>query len=122
MYTLAGHPPPAVYRTADTVEFLEGGDLPVSLIAGYEYHEQRNRLSPGDKLLLYTDGITEARTGLEMFGMEGIERALKEHGRRSPTDVAGELLAMATAYGGARLRDDAAIVVIERVVGQDGVA
>ena len=55
----AGHPHPAVLRASGRVEFLGDGGLPVGLIPGAGWEEVAVQLTPGDRLLLLTDGITE---------------------------------------------------------------
>lgn len=55
----AGHPHPVVQRACGNVEFLGEGGLPVGLIAQSGYYSFEITLSPGDRLFLYSDGITE---------------------------------------------------------------
>lgn len=113
-YSSAGHPPPAVRRVDGRVEFLSIGDPPISVTADHLFAEGRLRLEPGDKLLLYTDGISEARVGADMFGQEGIEEVLRLRGQLGPRDLAGELMAAASGHAKGHLKDDAAIIIIER--------
>jgi phosphoserine phosphatase RsbU/P len=114
-YAGAGHPPPAVHRTSTgEVEVLGYGDPPVGAFDDHAYHERQDVLCPGDRIILYTDGLTEARHDSEMFGEEGIERILKQAGRLSPDEVADALLSAASDWAEGRLRDDTAVIVIER--------
>jgi phosphoserine phosphatase RsbU/P len=56
----AGHPPPLLVRADGTCELVEvAADLPLGLGMGFEHHEFS--WQPGDRLLLYTDGLSEAR-------------------------------------------------------------
>lgn len=55
----AGHPNPAVQRASGEIEFVSGGGLPIGLIANATYDVQRIQLNPGDRLLIYSDGMTE---------------------------------------------------------------
>lgn len=57
--TQAGHPHPAVQRADGEVVMVGDGGLPVGLIDGADYDEAQLSLSPGDRLLLCSDGITE---------------------------------------------------------------
>ena len=74
----AGHPPPLILRHGEIVEpFLETS-FPVGLIPGAEYAASSVTLDPGDTLVLFSDGVTEAMDPEEeMFGREGLLVALK---------------------------------------------
>jgi serine phosphatase RsbU (regulator of sigma subunit) len=68
-----GHVPPIVI-TGDKVRTLEDGNLPVGLIPGAEFQVSRFQLTPGERLLLVTDGVTEAENSQgEFFGTERLE-------------------------------------------------
>jgi sigma-B regulation protein RsbU (phosphoserine phosphatase) len=66
-YSNAGHNPPFLVRTGGEVEPLEGGGPPLGILPALRYQEERARMEPGDVLLLYSDGVTEA------FNPEGEE-------------------------------------------------
>jgi|GEM_PF-1467068 len=118
-YSRAGHVPAAVWRTDGSVDFLEYGNPPVGLLPGQHYETLVDRLGPGDKLILYTDGILEARRdGTGFFEIEGIREALVGCGCLSPQEVADSLLAAANDWARGDLRDDIAILVIERTGGR----
>jgi phosphoserine phosphatase RsbU/P len=76
-YARAGHNPPRLLR-GGVVRSLEGkGALPLGLSPEAVYGECGEALQSGDLLLLYTDGITEARNAeREMFGNDRLDRAL----------------------------------------------
>ena len=68
-----GHVPPLLV-SGGTVSKLEEGNLPVGLVPGVEFHATRLQLKAGDKLLLVTDGVTEAEDAHgEFFGNERLE-------------------------------------------------
>lgn len=113
-YASAGHPPPCIYRAGRTVEWLAVGGPPVRLMPRLEYEEYEHRLAPGDKIVLFTDGLSEARSDSEMLGMEGIEALLREHGHLPAEEIANLLVATAFDWSGGVVRDDTAIIVIER--------
>ena len=73
-----GHVPPLLV-SGDTVTKLEEGNLPVGLVPGAEFQASRLKLKAGDRLLLVTDGVTEAEdaTG-EFFGNERLESCCQE--------------------------------------------
>ncbi len=68
-----GHVPPLLVSD-DTVIKLEEGNLPVGLVPGAEYQSSTLQMKPGDRLLLVTDGVTEAENAEgEFFGTERLE-------------------------------------------------
>jgi serine phosphatase RsbU (regulator of sigma subunit) len=110
----AGHCSPLLYRAATgTVESLASNGPPLGFVAGVGYDSTRAKLQPGDVLLLYTDGITEATDSeLDMFGEERLVRLLCEHA----TAGAAAILAAAkrelrTFTGRERYDDDVSILV-----------
>lgn len=114
-YANAGHPPGVVRRGGDgEIELLAYGSPPIGLIPGYRFTEGTARLAPGDRLVLYTDGLSEARSEWEMFEVEGIERVLREHGAEPPQELVAALLSAAMEWADGRVRDDTAIVVLGR--------
>ena len=68
-----GHVPPLLV-SGDSITKLEEGNLPVGLVPGADFHAARIQLKPGDRLLLVTDGVTEAEDDSgEFFGNERLE-------------------------------------------------
>jgi sigma-B regulation protein RsbU (phosphoserine phosphatase) len=59
-FSNAGHNPPVLIRADGSTELLEAGGLPLGMMEGFPYEEGRAELAPGDVLVLYTDGVTEA--------------------------------------------------------------
>ncbi len=113
-YSCAGHPPAVILRADGSVVFLEFGNLPLVITEPQSYTEFADRLETGDKIVLYTDGITESRSNGDMFDLEGIERALSGHGDWCADEVMNKLFDAAKDWADGKLRDDAAIVVVER--------
>ncbi|MFN4259890.1 MAG: SpoIIE family protein phosphatase [Gemmataceae bacterium] len=78
----AGHMIPLVYRHDQQVleEAMsnEAGGLPLGVMEGYEYNAAMVQLAPGDSIILYTDGVTDAEnTDHQAFGIEGIHNAAR---------------------------------------------
>ncbi len=74
----AGHPPPAVLRGNGEIEFVGEGGLPIGLVPDAEFTQFSFRLNPGDRLLLYSDGISECRTRTgEMLEESGLCRLIR---------------------------------------------
>lgn len=114
-YAVAGHPPPLLYRVADgSVEPLPGGGVPLGIEPESGYEDQRTRMEPGDRLLLYTDGLSEARRGTELFGLDRVIEAFAAFRGVPVRDVASGIAEAAIAFAGGALGDDLAIIVLER--------
>ncbi len=74
----AGHPHPVIQRACGAIEFIGSGGLPIGLIPQAEFVTIEARLSPGDRLFLYSDGITECTDAQETeFGEEGLSAAFE---------------------------------------------
>lgn len=78
-YTNAGHNPPYLLRHNNTVEALPlTNNFIVGVFDDYEYKNSSLQLEPGDTLILYTDGVTEAfNEEKKMFGESGLENTLR---------------------------------------------
>src|SRR5271166_4488391 len=73
-----GHVPPLLV-SGDTITKLEDGNLPVGLVPGVEFQATKLQLKPGERLLLVTDGVTEAEDAAgEFFGNDRLERCCRE--------------------------------------------
>ena len=113
-YVNAGHNPPLVKRGGKTTEWLrERSGPPLATMAGIPYRVRRVRLSPGDTIFLYTDGVTEAmNVAGELWGESRFER---EFASRS-CDARGyceQTLAAIDAYAGeAPQADDITSLVV----------
>jgi serine phosphatase RsbU (regulator of sigma subunit) len=83
--------------------------------SSFEFCDAEDCLEPGDKIVLYTDGVTEARHGAEMFGPERLEEVLAEHGSRSPSDLLDSIISAVTDWGDGQLGDDTAVIIVERM-------
>jgi sigma-B regulation protein RsbU (phosphoserine phosphatase) len=109
----AGHPPALLVRADGTAEELEeAGGPPVGWHPEATFAPATAHLDAGDAVVLYTDGLSEARTGGALLGVDGIRAALA--GSRS-TGADGRVrdLAAALQADGVEVRDDAAALVLE---------
>ncbi|MHB0912890.1 MAG: PP2C family protein-serine/threonine phosphatase [Armatimonadota bacterium] len=114
-YSSAGHPPPVIYRADGHMELLGKSNLPLGIRTHHKYENGEARLGPGDKIVLYTDGVSEAHRGPELFGTDGISRILKEHGHEPTGKITEELLSASIAWARGSINDDNALIVIERL-------
>ncbi len=114
-YLNAGHNPPFVIR-AQGVERLRASSFPLGMLPNVSYDEGALDLAPGDVLLAYSDGLTEASNSHgEEFGSERLESAVPLLRGLTPAEVGERLLAQVDRFlGEARPSDDLSLVVIRR--------
>jgi PAS domain S-box-containing protein len=112
-YACAGHEPPVVCSAGnDIVELAVTGAM-LGVIKSGVYSEGTYKLSMGDTVVMFTDGITEARSaGPVLFQKSGVIEHLKRTCSAGPEEVAEALLNAAVLHAGGILQDDAAIVVL----------
>ncbi|MBP5889276.1 SpoIIE family protein phosphatase [Streptomyces sp. LBUM 1483] len=110
-----GHPPALVLRADGTADFLSTpGGLLVGVVPFAPFVGATTVLAPGDTLLLYTDGITEARTGADrtaLFGDEGLLAFAADRAGLPPADVVQALTDLLHGLGDG-LDDDTALLAL----------
>jgi serine phosphatase RsbU (regulator of sigma subunit) len=74
----------------------------------------RAELPVGGAVVIYTDGVIEARTGRELFGIERLDAVLAASAPSAPQAIAEAVIEACRAYSGGNLTDDCAVVVIKR--------
>lgn len=110
----AGHPMPAVLRRNGDVEFLGTGGLPIGLIEAASYETISTTLHPGDRLLLGSDGITEATSPAgQMLGETGIATLIASAATLRGTDFLAALFNGLERFAGSHLGDDVSAVWFE---------
>jgi sigma-B regulation protein RsbU (phosphoserine phosphatase) len=110
----AGHPPPRLVRSGRIDELAAGG-VALGIDAGQRYDEVAVELAPGDAVVLYTDGVIEARRDQELYGVVRLDAVLAANAGASAEQLAAAVLADCRAYAGGELVDDCAVVVVKRV-------
>jgi len=113
-YVNAGHDQPIHYvRHNRTCSFYESTGRALGVIESSEYSVGRAKLSSGDVLVLYTDGVTDARRGGEFLGLEGLERLIVRNAAAPPDELVRRIFASITRFARNQLQDDAAMLVIK---------
>lgn len=111
-YCSGGHPP-GIVRGPDGVSWLGGTDSPVlGAFTDMIFSERDIRLLPGDTLLLYTDGVTEARGAGGFFGDERLLELVASAGSAGPDELVTAVLDGVLAWTGGTLRDDLALLAL----------
>jgi serine phosphatase RsbU (regulator of sigma subunit)/anti-sigma regulatory factor (Ser/Thr protein kinase) len=116
-YANAGHNP-AIQRTSEGVVELRARGMPLGLMPGMAYEEKETSLSPGDTILMYSDGLTEAHnTSREMFGSERLQQTVS--GYPGGAALIPSLRDALFTFTGAEWEqeDDVTFVVLQRTVG-----
>lgn len=112
-YTSAGHLPPILIRANGSAQQLANGGALLGVFAEWSYEDSAIRLCSGDRLLLFTDGITEAgmETG-EEFGEERVIASARASAGLSTKELKTSLLDDARKFSASPMRDDATLIVI----------
>jgi sigma-B regulation protein RsbU (phosphoserine phosphatase) len=111
-YENAGHCPGLLLRINGAVESLVGGGAVLGVLPDWTYKDFSVGLNPGDRLLLFTDGITEAEnTQLEEFGESRLlEAARAPH--ESALDIQRKIMQHVSSFCAGNFRDDATLIVV----------
>ena len=113
----AGHNRPYVRRADSTIERLDRGGLALGFLPNHTYHETTFTFNPGDLLLLYSDGITEAMNpNREEFGEERLIALLKSLGVLPAQGLINHIIKIVTQHTqGAPPSDDMTLLAVKRV-------
>jgi serine phosphatase RsbU (regulator of sigma subunit) len=116
-FASAGHNPPVVWRGAsETCEWLDAEGMILGVKRKVIFEENLIQLNPGDILLLYTDGITEAANPAgEFFGEDRLCALLKENRTVPPQELIDNLLEQIRLFVGAESFVDDITLVVMRV-------
>ncbi len=111
----AGAEYPLLLRAGGEVESVATGGVPLGAFAGATYEACLMQMERGDTLLMTTDGITEARSGRQFFGAEGLERSARQALSCGSEEQMGRaIIAEAKEFTGGALHDDVCLLLARR--------
>ncbi|MGB2900070.1 MAG: SpoIIE family protein phosphatase [Candidatus Acidiferrum sp.] len=112
-YVNAGHNAPFVVRSDGSHERLRDGGAVLGVFASRNYEMGSAQLSAGDRVILFTDGVTEAcNPAGEEFGEARLLRLLEDHRTLSANELQAKIIAVVAEFSGGRWQDDATLLVL----------
>lgn len=109
----AGHPPGVLLRADGTTRFADGGGVPLGILAEARLHAEDISLGPGDMLLFYSDGVTDARAdGGDSFGDDGLAESLAGCHGQSAASVLATVDGDIRAHAAESFPDDVALLAV----------
>src|SRR5215469_4411784 len=110
-YSNCGHPPALLLRGNDSLERLEATCTVVGLFEKWDYAMEERQLAPGDAVLLYTDGVTEARNDDgEEFGEQSLLEAARQHRDLSLPELLAAVADQARRFSPQEQSDDITLI------------
>ena len=111
-YANAGHNPPLLVRADGRVDTLAPGGTVLGVFSDSTYEQGDFRIARGDRLVLYTDGITEGRNpGGDEFGEERLAQAAIERRTRPAEEMLAGILKDVETFNAGAYEDDATLIV-----------
>jgi sigma-B regulation protein RsbU (phosphoserine phosphatase) len=118
-YCNAGHDNPILCRCTGGRQRLSTGGIVLSILDDFPYEEETVSLDPGDLLVIYTDGITEAiNSREEQFGEMRLAEVIDAHRNAPAAEVIDQIISSVRRYAaGAPQMDDMTLVAVRRLAG-----
>jgi hypothetical protein len=112
-YTNAGHCTPVVFRSNGDRQALTHGGIPIGMLPDYHFEQGEVHLNDGDSVIVYTDGLIEARNAdSEQFGEARVLRIVESSRSGGSGAVCGALLEAVTKFSDGMYIDDLALLVL----------
>jgi sigma-B regulation protein RsbU (phosphoserine phosphatase) len=108
----AGHPPARLLHANGRVESVPVGGLALGIVGDQTYEEMSLPYATGDALVLYTDGVIEARHERELYGTPRLDAFLSQNAGLGARELADAVLDDCRAFAQGPLLDDCAVVVV----------
>jgi len=111
-YANAGHNPPLLVRTSGQVDLLAPTGTVLGVFAESAYEQGDFAIAPGDRLILYTDGITEGRNPAgDEFGEDRLAETASRHRTLPAEEMLAAMLRDVEAFNAGKYEDDATLIV-----------
>ena len=114
-YCNAGHNPPLLVRADGASMELDAAGAVLGQFPSWGYEQSELRLEPGDRLLIFTDGLVEAcNANDQAFGESRVVRIARESPGVNARDLMDLTMRAASAHCGGHFQDDASLIVLKR--------
>jgi sigma-B regulation protein RsbU (phosphoserine phosphatase) len=113
----AGHNPPLLFNGhSEAIGCLTGRGMALGVVLGVDLEQRESRMAPGDLLLLYTDGVTDAlNSSTEEFGLDRLCAVVKAHQTESAADIVRSInQAVDEFVGDTPQFDDLTLMILKR--------
>jgi PAS domain S-box-containing protein len=107
-----GHPPALLRRADGSIEPVGGSGSLMGVIENLSLNLAQAELAPGDALVFYTDGVTEARGPAGEYGEQRLIDVIAASGAASAQDITAAIVRSVTAFSQGQFRDDIALLVV----------
>ena len=117
VYSNAGHNPALHVKAANgEMKMLKNTGMPLGLFDDQDWQQRKIQLDPGDLVVMYTDGVTDAQNPLyELYGVERFTNTIEANRKCSPADLEKLVLADIDRFlDGAPQPDDMAMVILRK--------
>jgi serine phosphatase RsbU (regulator of sigma subunit) len=115
-YINAGHNPPLIGRADGTIAQLSSGGFPLGIIPGAEFELGETQLHPGEALVVYSDGVSEANNIRdEEFGLDRLSEVVRKNVKSSAAGIRDKVESALSAFTQtAPANDDITLVIVKR--------
>jgi sigma-B regulation protein RsbU (phosphoserine phosphatase) len=114
VYSNGGHLPPLLLRADDSVTRLDRGGMVVGLLDNLDWEQGTERLSPGDILIAYSDGVTEPENDFGEFGEERLLDVVRQHRNLPLAAISEQVLQSLRSWIGDQEQPDDITLVLAR--------
>jgi len=114
-YSLAGHPPQFILRASGQLETIATNGFSLGVFEDISYEERQDSFSPGDRLILFTDGLIECPNQAgQPFGREQLQNLLNQNTSLTSEELSKQIIFRLLSYSGSeRFTDDVTLLIIE---------